>query len=1208
MATINNTIYPPIISTYQKAFVKDTKGEVLFNIKFNISEYTDITDIQTIEVKVSTLEGNVSILNGEHYFKSAKDVIDVATRTGSINILKKDIKHDANNEIIDINFGQYYIIQLRMNHGLEKDFRYTGANGEEGKDDQLKFMGNETILDSFSEWSTMSLIKCIDTPVLTLQDGSIALSKINRVDDMSDLKGYLKWENNDNSEFLYSYRFRVYNVEDLSALNTKDYDYIFKNITPLEDSGTIRTSTASPNFMHFVFKTDFVENDRYRVFITYETDNEYEETQYFTFYVQNFISSSNLAGAHAQLSTFAHRDKGCAEVVLTLDKTYLNVPSSHLVFRRASSKNNYKLWDDIHTVKITKDFLTTNQSTDGQEYLKYTWNDWTVESGVFYKYCVQEVDLVGHRAEKIINKHYRLTEDFNKSIMRCAERVPEVLSKNNYAEGVKFSLYTNVNDTNFQQQLEELNENYHLNIDILDEKTGRFKWDSVFISDSFTVDTESDYKFICNFLTEQKCNIYFKIIDEYNNSIIDVPNLLLEQNQENEYYNYFSIDLVEKIKIVCLLDSSDETQKEINEEINEETNEEFYYAFLISNVQVRQLLNYEDRQVDEINCIIDLKDDFIINKDNTLKLGFDTVVSSVTKNRKDTITEAINSKYPFIYRTGKIEYDSYNIEGTISIQGDTYVKFNTLDLVDSWSQYTQESRIKLHTDENIFANKQQLLVYEDIYSAYKKFAERYRLTPQNDFNIEKLFRQKAETFLADGTPKLFKNAELGNKIVMLTEVSLSPKDGTNNMIYSFSATMTEIDDSTVDNYAFYNIIDLLHYQYQNDKNNEDSSTSNKKFENTIGQYSYISAEEEFDTVDILDRINKKYAIQEDNFLKVVDYITKVRIDLSALETPLYNDILGEATVNGRKFLISKHYPYLDLSNVIINSFILKTSQSNKGIIVIDYLTRISNQLLYNTEGWTQYSENWLGQEYLYCKNINTNLFEKIYYKYYNKNEKTEQKLTGLNKILIQAYSDRKMLIPIKNIGIKILDKKIGVDSDDKSYLHLTDKNGIINLDDKNRLINTIEYVGLKITQAENLNDIKDNEYTTVNKHVYHTEQELFNQPKSILQNHMIYQVGQLRLSFFYEGNELDYIAEFGDDDTLHVDVQPGEYDAHDVSEAISRELNNETLTLSETELDTTKYLYLNGNFYKLDEDDYITYPVWLKITYLFELLTREKVS
>ena len=64
---------------------------------------------------------------------------------------------------------------------------------------------------------------------------------------------------------------------------------------------------------------------------------------------------------------------------------------------------------------------------------------------------------------------------------------------------------------------------------------------------------------------------------------------------------------------------------------------------------------------------------------------------------------------------------------------------------------------------------------------------------------------------------------------------------------------------------------------------------------------------------------------------------------------------------------------------------------------------------------------------------------------------------------------------------------------------------------------------------------------------------------------MIYQVGKLRLSFFYEGDELDYIAEFGDDDTLYVDVQPGKYDAHDVSEAISRELNNETLTLSETE-------------------------------------------
>lgn len=223
MATINNTVYPPLLPTYQKAFVKNSTGKVLFDIEFDISEYTTLTDVQTIEVKITTLEGNISILKGEHYFKNAEEVIDPLTRKGKIQILKDDVQN-MNTEV-DVTIGQFYVIQLR--NGQSK---YEGKNGDTDTavQDQENFL-TEDVLDKFSEWSTMSLIKCIDTPILSLMDDTIVLSKTNNVRDMSDMIGYLKWEGNDHSEYLYSYRFRVYEESAISdKYRVKEYEEILE--------------------------------------------------------------------------------------------------------------------------------------------------------------------------------------------------------------------------------------------------------------------------------------------------------------------------------------------------------------------------------------------------------------------------------------------------------------------------------------------------------------------------------------------------------------------------------------------------------------------------------------------------------------------------------------------------------------------------------------------------------------------------------------------------------------------------------------------------------------------------------------------------------------------------------------------------------------------------------------------------------------------
>lgn len=1190
MATIDNTIYPPILPTYQKAFVKqssDKGNKVLFNIQFDVSEYTTITDIRTIEVKIETLNGNTSILAGSNYFVSAQDVINTTTRTGSIDILTSDIDVDVNGQM-DLSIGSFYVIQLRT----VKE-KYEGKNGatDEAKIAQQQFAS--TYAEEFSEWSTMSLIKCIDDPYLSLMDGQIKMSQINRVSDMSNMIGYLQWANKDASEYLYSYRFRVYDVDDINGKNKKDFDTIFSTITPLEDSGELRPRKASPNRLQYMFKSDFIDNKRYRIYITYETDNKYVKTEYFTFYVQNFISSSNLKAANVNLTAIANNEKQGTDVTLMLDPGYLNVPSKYLVFRRSSSENDFKLWEDIHTVKLTTKNIVSREDLD-RDVLQYTWTDWTVRDGIFYKYCVQEVDLIEHRAEKIIATSYEDMDKYYKSLFKCVNSQEEKLAAFNRAENIHFSLTTNVQD-NLQKALEEKDEELSVSMTPLNRK--RFEWESVLSSNAIALNANEFYKYTCSLSSSKnqkiKINIEGNNIVFLNNSIIE-----LEKDVAQDFTCYFVSSQTQNAYIKYMVESIDETE--------EDESEGYVSSFNISNISLKKVLdvNYQS-DTQKTDLIVKLKDEFFIDKNNTLKISLDSAVSTVTKNRKDTITETLNSKYPFIYRSGKIEYDSYNIEGTISIQGDMYTLFNTTPLIDSWSKNTYRSRLKLHSLDNIFANKKTLLKYDDTYQMYQKYVEKAGLNYQNDFTIERMFREKVEDFLSNGAPKLFRSAEIGNKIVILTDVSFSPKEGTNNMIYTFSATMTELDDDTVENYAFYNIIDLNKWRDELDDNDTNS------IKNTIGQYSYYPNKISSGKNDIFKQIKNKYYTETTNFIRTIDNIYKIKIDLSELDTVLTtgSNVLGKATINNKVFYISNNEPYLILSNVNITSFSLEINRNNKNKVIIDYLTDVVTQLKYSTDGWVSTAENHIGQIYkAYYTNENNNIYQDIYSKYYNSNDKFEKKVVAINKLLIQAYLNKKTLQPLSNVNFLIKDKKINIDEDDIAYSHTTDKNGIIDLYDKTgRNINQIILKGVQVKKNTDRSKLTETEYLKIDDTTYPTEQSLFDMVSSP-KEHVLYQVSKLNLAFLYNNKQLDYEANIKNKDTMEINISNGQYSTNSVSNAIYQRLNSGVLDLVQAEEDTEKYIYINGSFYKLDKDGYIQIPVYLKVTYLFEYLTKKKVT
>ena len=75
--------------------------------------------------------------------------------------------------------------------------------------------------------------------------------------------------------------------------------------------------------------------------------------------------------------------------------------------------------------------------------------------------------------------------------------------------------------------------------------------------------------------------------------------------------------------------------------------------------------------------------------------------------------------------------------------------------------------------------------------------------------LERKYREKVMDWLTDGKPKLFRSATEGNMIVVLTNVSFTPFDKSERMVYSFSATATEVAEYNLENLLLYGLVPVL---------------------------------------------------------------------------------------------------------------------------------------------------------------------------------------------------------------------------------------------------------------------------------------------------------------------------------------------------------------------------------------------------------------
>ena len=180
----------------------------------------------------------------------------------------------------------------------------------------------------------------------------------------------------------------------------------------------------------------------------------------------------------------------------------------------------------------------------------------------------------------------------------------------------------------------------------------------------------------------------------------------------------------------------------------------------------------------EKNYFLMTEDSFLISKADTFKIGYNPQVSNLKRNIIDIVTPTLGGAYPFVRRNGQQKYHTFTIGGLISCSQEN----NDLPF---------ESALK---DDTIIFNK-------DWISSYNQNLE-ISLYDKQKIN-EKLYRQKIIDFLHKDQVVLFKSFQEGNMLIKLSNIQLTPQQGTNRVLYSFTATATEIAEPIASSYEKY---------------------------------------------------------------------------------------------------------------------------------------------------------------------------------------------------------------------------------------------------------------------------------------------------------------------------------------------------------------------------------------------------------------------
>ena len=437
----SRTIYPPIVNSYEPAFVAGSGSQL--RVYFSLSSLSSIPNASALTVHASIMrKDGVKVLN------TTNDTVSGRYRSSGIilNLVpQRDVTMGDNYYYITINNddlksqvtlsgntfkgwipGWTYKIQLRLSTetypgGSVKQEAWLQANS-----------GN------FSEWSTICYTKAISEMAL-----QIPLFDYDSTDKTQVYDDKTVHYINDMQLIGSLYSSIAEANEDYNSVNIK----LYRNNDLLEDSGDIFKSELSDSHFSYVFKTKIQEDIEYEIQFTYTTENGYilDKPLVFLFVLQRGATDT----INAFLTTIDTNynevfpegycvmdEEDTGRIGLKMVSPDVNPYSGNICIRRASAENNYATWEDI------KIFTLREQDINSYPIVY----DYTVQSGVWYKYGIQSISTNGERGI-LVEMSNPIQRIFNYSFLLGQDEHQLRLQFDNNMNTFKYQIYDSKTDT-----------------------------------------------------------------------------------------------------------------------------------------------------------------------------------------------------------------------------------------------------------------------------------------------------------------------------------------------------------------------------------------------------------------------------------------------------------------------------------------------------------------------------------------------------------------------------------------------------------------------------------------------------------------------------------------------------------------------------------------------------------------------------------------
>lgn len=403
--TVINTLYPPLIETFQPAFLYNTSAPVTFSI----SPFNNAADIKRIHISIVDQRNNSSVLKTTQEAK--KQSTEVQNYYGIINsILIADFpnfnknnldiqkigmfQYDPINDIYAINIppevlsknedywnnNQYYQIQIRFD-SCDTITWYTATSSNSTKLESTYLLDNR---EYFSEWSSITLIKPIVKPIIVLdQFSSDKISSTYAGNFHISGSLYFEFESGMVNGVTYPETEQLQDYKIIVTLNNKEihnsnWVYARQNLAEKENT----------TIDYLLDLSNIPEESQLNFIIYCRTNNGYICKAEYLLKINNLENyfedvkwNENLFEDNNQIDI--NQEDGIAKIRFS---AHCTVPGI-VYFRRACSKDHFKTWDLIYRYEYT-DIDPNNPICN------IPFDDYTIGSLYEYQYSAQICKII----------------------------------------------------------------------------------------------------------------------------------------------------------------------------------------------------------------------------------------------------------------------------------------------------------------------------------------------------------------------------------------------------------------------------------------------------------------------------------------------------------------------------------------------------------------------------------------------------------------------------------------------------------------------------------------------------------------------------------------------------------------------------------------------------------------------------------------------